>query len=159
MPKNQNNKRGELFIKAVNSLGLESPVTEISEKIRYDKGNLSRILSGKLQPSKNVVQNFEKHYNICIDDFENVKDEEIEEKDIKYESNYRFEDVVAKKVSLLFKEDFEKLEDKVDNCLFLLEAITGIIKHSSHTTNEIERQLKEVRRDTSESKKILTGKN
>ncbi|WP_049792108.1 LexA family transcriptional regulator [Christiangramia forsetii] len=61
--------RGYKFRKAVESLGLENPIAEISTNIKYDKGNLSKIINNKLQPSKSVVEKFENFYNLKIEDF------------------------------------------------------------------------------------------
>lgn len=50
--------RVDQFYKDVETLGLKRPVAAISEKTGYAKGNVSSILSRKLQPSENFLNKF-----------------------------------------------------------------------------------------------------
>lgn len=46
------------FYKDVEKIGFQSPVTDISEKTGYAKGNISSILNKKLQPSEPFLHKF-----------------------------------------------------------------------------------------------------
>ena len=68
--------RAELFFKALKRLGLEGSVQEISDNTGYDKGNVSKILNRKINPSKNFIQLFEDFYNVKIEDY-NLDNNEV----------------------------------------------------------------------------------
>lgn len=81
MPDNQKEelkeKRKNLFLRAVKSLGLENPTADIDEKTSYGRGNISNILNGISFPSKGFISRFEKAYNISISDFEETEESPV----------------------------------------------------------------------------------
>ncbi|EKT4508349.1 helix-turn-helix domain-containing protein [Flavobacterium psychrophilum] len=69
----RNRNNGKL-IKAVNSLHLEFPIAEISERLKVDKGNLSSYLNNKKSVSSKFLEKFSKAYNIDLSEFEDDND-------------------------------------------------------------------------------------
>ena len=63
-------KRRDLFLRAVESLRIENPTSDIDEKTGYGRGNISKILTEKMFPSPGFIARFEKAYNISISDLD-----------------------------------------------------------------------------------------
>ncbi|MBS9774720.1 MAG: hypothetical protein KGV59_06150 [Tenacibaculum sp.] len=59
-----------IFQKAVKELKLRFPVKEISERMNYDKGNISNFIKGKKTISDNFLDNFFIEFNLDKSKFE-----------------------------------------------------------------------------------------
>lgn len=54
------------LIKAVNTLGIEKPVSTLSKNLDFSKGTVSSYLNGNIKASENFLEKFANFYNIDI---------------------------------------------------------------------------------------------
>jgi len=89
------NRNNEKLIKAVNSLQLEFPVAEISERLKVDKGNLSSYLNNKKSVSSKFLEKFAAEFNIDFNEFETTNSDDDYEELEKEPTGYYYPEVSA----------------------------------------------------------------
>lgn len=72
MLENKRHINKEILIKIINSLGLDFPIKEISEKMNVDKGNISSYISGSKPVSTKFLEKLCNYYNLDINDYNNI---------------------------------------------------------------------------------------
>lgn len=142
MAENQREKRGKLFRKAVESLSLDSPTTEISDRLGYDKGNLSKVLNNKIQPSTTLIKEFEKAYGIRITDFE----KEVNEKTPPKEA--RFEDIVAEKVLETLTPSLNSYTEEVIRAIGNLHIELNLLRQKMAKVEEMQKDCNKIQVET-----------
>lgn len=153
MPESHKERKGRLFRAAVDSLRLESPNAEISDRTGYDKGNVSKIMNGILQPSNKFIQLFEQAFHINIEDFD-LKTEKPPERE-----PYNFEDAVAEKVANRVMEELKPYIARSRDMLLKAIANIQLDMEELHTDQaelkQMQREAKVVLDDSQKSLKVL----
>lgn len=127
--------RIENFYKYVDSHRL-TPIL-INEATGYDRGNLSKVLNKKLSPSTNLLDTFEKSYNVNLSeensfnytlDVKNVIKTKVPYYDIDYAGGWSSEEVFTNQLPSFFitSPDFEKADFA---CNLIGQSISRRIPH------------------------------
>jgi transcriptional regulator with XRE-family HTH domain len=139
------NKQIEQFYKDVDILNLKYPVAEIARATKESKGNISRILNKKAEPSEAFLKKFYKSFEIVPHETGDIKNTSVHDKLISFlEKAHNEKDKTIERQEAVISA-LRKAVDKIDFIDNRVKTVEATVSDLTKTVSDVDSTLEDLR--------------